>query len=79
MALVSRRLCLAPRPACGVSARVPCPAAAWLPPRSARSRVATTCCDARSWKVYDLLFALLILYLGKRIKLIQRARELELI
>ena len=32
-----------------------------------------------SWKAYDVLFALAILYLAKRVKLIQRARELELI
>ena len=32
-----------------------------------------------SWKVYDVLFALAIIWLSKRFKLIERARELEVL
>ena len=32
-----------------------------------------------SWKVYDVLFALALLWLAKRVKLIERARELEIL
>ena len=32
-----------------------------------------------SWKVYDVLFALAILYLAKRVKLIRKAQELDIL
>jgi hypothetical protein len=32
-----------------------------------------------SWKVYDILWALLLLYLGRRLKCIRRAQELEIL
>ena len=32
-----------------------------------------------SWKVYDVLFAVLMLYLGRRLAWVRRARELEIL
>ena len=32
-----------------------------------------------AWKVYDVLFALLLLYLGKRVRLIRQAQELDIL
>ena len=32
-----------------------------------------------SWKVYDVLFALAMLYLAKRVKLIRKAQELDIL
>ena len=32
-----------------------------------------------SWKVYDVIFALAIIWLSKRFKLIEKAREMEVL
>lgn len=36
-------------------------------------------CMRRRWKVFDIIFELIMRYLAKRVKLIQHIRELELL